>query len=131
QVTTAVMQYGYRIIDDLLEGLTEYMKCKGISSVKDLIGGASHSIVDRRGIERDTILLPVFNYDRCIGCGRCYISCMDGGHQAISFDPEKRRPKLDGSRCVGCHLCRLVCSEKAIDAAKKEIVKHTAGTRKT
>ncbi|MBQ1331467.1 MAG: NAD-dependent dihydropyrimidine dehydrogenase subunit PreA [Lachnospiraceae bacterium] len=128
QVTTAVMQYGYRIIDDLLEGLTEYMKCKGISSVKDLIGGASHSIVDRRGIERDTILLPVFNYDRCIGCGRCYISCMDGGHQAISFDPEKRRPKLDGSRCVGCHLCRLVCSEKAIDAAKKEIVKHTAGT---
>ena len=123
QVTTAVMQYGYRIIDDLLEGLVEYMKCKGISSLKHLIGGASHTIVDRQSIERDTILLPVFNYDRCNGCGRCYISCMDGGHQAISFDPDTRRPKLNGSKCVGCHLCRLVCSEKAIDTAKKEIIR--------
>ena len=121
QVTTAVMQYGYRIIDDLLDGLTEYMKCKGISSLKGLIGGASHTIVDNQSIERDTIFLPVFHYDRCIGCGRCYISCMDGGHRAISFDLNTRRPKLNGSKCVGCHLCRLVCSETAIDAARTAI----------
>lgn len=69
QITTAVMQYGYRIIDDLLEGLTEYMKYKGIPSLKNLIGGASATIVDHQSIERDTILLPVFHYDRCIGCG--------------------------------------------------------------
>jgi len=125
QVTTAVMQYGYRIIDDLLEGLMEYMKYKGISSLKNLIGGASSTIVNHQAIERDTIRFPVFNYDRCNGCGRCYISCMDGGHQAISFDPDTRRPKLIGSKCVGCHLCRLVCSEKAIDTAKKEIAKKT------
>ncbi len=123
QVTTAVMQYGYRIIDDLLEGLSEYMKSKGIPSLRDIIGGAAHSIVDHHSLERDTVLLPVFNYERCNGCGRCYISCMDGGHQAISFDPETRKPKLNGNRCVGCHLCRLVCSEKAIDTAKKVISK--------
>ncbi len=121
QVTTSVMQYGYRIIDDLIDGLTEYMKCKGISSLKDLIGGAAHTVVDHQSIERDTVLLPVFDYDRCNGCGRCYISCMDGGHQAISFDPITRKPALIGSKCVGCHLCRLVCSEKAIDTAKKTI----------
>ena len=121
QVTTAVMQYGYRIIDDLLDGLTEYMKYKGISSLKSLIGGASHTIVDHQSIERDTVFFPIFRYDRCIGCGRCYISCMDGGHQAISFDPATRRPKLDGSKCVGCHLCRLVCPEKAIDSAEKGV----------
>ena len=73
QVTTAVMQYGYRIIDDLLEGLSEYMRCEGISSLKNLIGGASHTIVDHKSIQRDTILFPVFNYDRCIGCGSCGI----------------------------------------------------------
>jgi dihydropyrimidine dehydrogenase (NAD+) subunit PreA len=123
QVTTAVMQYGYRIISDLIEGLTDYMRLKGIASVKDLIGGASDTVVDHQSIERDTIVFPIFNYDRCIGCGRCYISCMDGGHQAISFDTETRRPKLDGSKCVGCHLCRLVCYEKAIDTAKKGIVR--------
>ena len=123
QVTTAVMQYGYRIIDDMIDGLEAYMKCKGIYSVKDLIGSAAGTIVDHHSIERDTILFPVFDYDHCNGCGRCYISCMDGGHQAIKFDKETRKPILIGSKCVGCHLCRLVCSCKAIKTARKVVKK--------
>jgi dihydropyrimidine dehydrogenase (NAD+) subunit PreA len=123
QVTTAVMQYGYRIIDDMIDGLEVYMKCKGISSVKALIGSAADTIVDHHSIERDTILFPVFDYEHCNGCGRCYISCMDGGHQAIKFDRETRKPILIGSKCVGCHLCRLVCSCKAIRTARKVVKK--------
>ena len=123
QITTAVMQYGYRIIDDLIEGLETYMKCKGIASLRNLIGGAANTIVDHHSIERDTILFPVFDYELCNGCGRCYISCMDGGHQAIKFDSETRKPTLIGSKCVGCHLCRLVCSEKAIKTAIKVVKK--------
>ena len=123
QVTTAVMQYGYRIIDDLIDGLSEYMKCKGVTAVKDLVGGAARSVVDRQNIERDTVVFPVFDHSRCNGCGRCYISCMDGGHQAIRFDAATRRPKLIGDRCVGCHLCRLVCSEKAIGTAARSVKK--------
>ena len=123
QVTTAVMHYGYRIIDDMIDGLEAYMKCKGIYSVKDLIGSAAGTIVDHHSIERDTILFPVFDYDHCNGCGRCYISCMDGGHQAIKFDKETRKPILIGSKCVGCHLCRLVCSCKAIKTARKVVKK--------
>ena len=121
QITTAVMQYGYRIIDDLLEGLSEYLKRKGIASVKDLIGGASRTVVDHQSIERDTIVFPVFNTELCSGCGRCYLSCMDGGHQAIQFDPETRRPKLIGSKCVGCHLCRQVCRFGAIGEADRAV----------
>ena len=121
QVTTAVMQYGYRIIDDLLEGLAEYLRCKGISSIGKLVGGARKSVVSHQGIERDTVLLPTFDLERCNGCGRCYLSCMDGGHQAIAFDKQTRKPKLIGSKCVGCHLCRLVCPVEAIDAAPKRI----------
>lgn len=121
QVTTSVMQYGYRIIEDLISGLSFYMKAKGISSVKKLIGGAVNSVVDHRSIERGTILLPMFDTEGCIGCGRCYISCMDGGHQAISFDKETRRPRLTGSKCVGCHLCRLVCPVDAVGVANKTI----------
>ena len=123
QITTAVMQYGYRIIDDLLEGLSEYMKCKGIASADMLVGKAKNSVVSHTDIERDTILLPVFNHECCIGCGRCYISCMDGGHQAIRFDGKTRRPKLIAKNCVGCHLCRLVCPAKAIDTAVRTIRK--------
>jgi len=121
QVTTSVMQYGYRIIEDLISGLSFYMRSKGISSVKKLVGGAVSSVVDHHSIERGTILLPVFDPEHCIGCGRCYISCMDGGHQAIRFDTETRRPNLLGSKCVGCHLCRLVCPVNAVGVAKKTI----------
>ena len=46
---------------------------------------------------------------KCVGCGRCYVSCYDGGHQAIKWNDEKRRPELDTDHCVGCHLCQKVC----------------------
>lgn len=121
QVTTAVMQYGYRIIDDLIAGLTEYMKCKGARTIGNLIGGASKTVVGHTGIERDTVVYPVFNREWCIGCGRCYISCMDGGHQAIDFDNETRRPKLVPGKCVGCHLCRQVCPKEAISPAPRAV----------
>ena len=121
QVTTSVMQYGYRIIEDLISGLTEYLKTKNVASFTDLIGAASRTIVDHRSIERDTVVYPIINAEKCNGCGRCYISCMDGGHQAIDFDPETRIPKINGKKCVGCHLCRQVCAVDAIGVSKKSI----------
>ena len=51
---------------------------------------------------------------------RCLL-CNDGGHQAIEFDTESRRPRLNAKKCVGCHLCRLVCPSKAIGVAAKRI----------
>ena len=121
QVTTAVMQYGYRIIDDLKQGLNLYMAEKGYDSVRDLVGSGLDSLDPTTdALERDTVLFPKFNRERCVGCGRCLISCMDGGHQAIRLD-ENRRPRLNGSRCVGCHLCILVCPQKAITPGAKRI----------
>lgn len=121
QMTTAVMQFGYRIIEDLVGGLQEYMKCKGIASFRSLIGAASGTIVDHQSIERDFVVYPIINYDTCNGCGRCYISCMDGGHQAIDFDTETRTPRIIGKKCVGCHLCRQVCAMDAIGVSSKAI----------
>ena len=76
-------------------------------------------------IERDSILYPKFVLDNCIGCGRCYISCFDGGHQAIEFNTETRKPKLLGNKCVGCHLCRLVCPTSSIGIVKSRITRNT------
>ena len=121
QVTTAVMQYGYRIIDDLTSGLNYYLAEKGYSSVKELVGIAADTVSDSTDVlERDTVLFPKFDHTRCIGCGRCFISCNDGGHSAIK-QGEDGKPVLDGNRCVGCHLCLLVCPEKAIGKAKKRV----------
>ncbi|MGB8454147.1 MAG: NAD-dependent dihydropyrimidine dehydrogenase subunit PreA [Anaerocolumna sp.] len=119
QVTTAVMQYGYRIIDDLISGLKTYMKAMGYQTISDFAGIALDRFVNPDELSRDTVVYPVINHDKCVGCGRCYISCKDAGHQAISFGEENRRPKIIGNKCVGCHLCLLVCPCNAITTSKR------------
>ena len=122
QVTTAIMEYGYRIIEDLLLGLKIFMKEKNYKKVSDFIGISKLNVINNDELEKDTIEFPKFNYEKCIGCGRCYISCKDGGHEAIQFKDE-RKPVLDGSKCVGCGLCRLVCPQSAIGVVSKRIKK--------
>ena len=119
QVCTAVMQYGYRIIDDLILGLQHYMAERGLASVEALVGEELPNFVTPTDLDRDTIVYPKIDRDRCIGCGRCYVSCQDGGHQAITFDADSRQPRIVGTKCVGCHLCRLVCPTGAIGITKR------------
>ena len=118
QVCTSVMQYGYRIIDDLKLGLQHYMASRGINRLADLVGEQLPYFVRPSELDRDTVIFPTFDREKCIGCGRCFISCMDGGHQAITFG-EDRQPHLVGTKCVGCHLCRLVCPAGAIGVSKR------------
>ena len=119
QVCTAVMQYGYRIIDDLILGLQRYMAKCHITHLQELVGEQLPSFLKPSTINRDTIVYPKFNKDLCVGCGRCQMSCNDGGHQAIIFDAETRQPHLIGNKCIGCHLCRLVCPAGAIGVSKR------------
>lgn len=119
QICTAVMQYGYRIIDDLMLGLQNYMAERGIEKLSDIVGEETSKFVAANDLDRTTIVYPSIDRDKCIGCGRCYVSCTDGGHQAISFDTTTRQPHIAGTKCVGCHLCRLVCPTGAIGAGKR------------
>ena len=119
QVTTSVMQYGYRIIDDLLDGLMMYMKMHHIDGVKQLVGQSLQNLVTSDQLNRHTIAYPKWDMESCVGCGRCYISCQDGGHQAISWQRIKRLPSLIVQKCVGCQLCCLVCPVAAIHSGKR------------
>lgn len=114
QVCTAVMQYGYRIIDDLKLGLQEWMLRKGVYNLEEVRGKALDQFVPTDQLDRSTYILPRIDRDKCIRCGRCYVSCFDGGHQAITFDPQTRTPHIVGSKCVGCHLCMLVCPTETL-----------------
>ena len=118
QITTAVMQYGYRIIDDLISGLKAYMKRKGISRLKDLVGIGLKTVTEPDKLDRATVTYPVFDRKKCLGCGRCYLSCRDGGHQAIDISDDGK-PIFKAGKCVGCHLCSLVCPECAIGKSKR------------
>nr|WP_072537874.1 NAD-dependent dihydropyrimidine dehydrogenase subunit PreA [Anaerococcus mediterraneensis] len=108
QVTTAVMQYGYRIVEDMISGLSHYMDERGIDRLEDLVGLALPNIVGADEIDRDFKIIPEINYDKCVKCGRCYVSCFDAAHQAIDWDSKERKPIINDN-CVGCHLCLNVC----------------------
>jgi len=114
QVCTAIMEYGYRIIDDLTSGLAYYMEERGVDHLEDLVGLASANMLPAEELDRSYKVYPAFDMDKCVGCGRCCVSCYDGAHQALAWDEETRRPVLDRERCVGCHLCALVCPAHAI-----------------
>lgn len=119
QITTSVMEYGYRIIDDLLLGLKIYMAQRNYKSISEMIGTGLDSLVENDMLERDTIIFPVFDREKCIGCGRCFLSCRDGGHQAIIFHEDTRKVTLNGRKCVGCQLCSLVCPVHAITQSRR------------
>jgi dihydropyrimidine dehydrogenase (NAD+) subunit PreA len=101
------MLNGFGIIEDLTSGLDNYLKRKNIESISSLVGKALPKLVSHDDLPREKIRSFV-NNERCIGCGKCYIACRDGGHRAISWDYENRLPEVSIEKCVGCGLCLLV-----------------------
>ena len=114
QMTTSCMQYGYRVVEDMCNGLMHYMEEKGVDSLHQLVGLATKNIIPAEELNRDYIVYPEIDMDKCVRCGRCYISCYDGAHQAMEWDEDKREPSCNKDKCVGCHLCALVCPVGAI-----------------
>lgn len=121
QMTTSCMQYGYRVVEDMCNGLMHYMEDKGVDSLHQLVGLATKNIIPAEELNRDYIVYPEIDMDKCVRCGRCYISCYDGAHQAMEWDEEKREPKCNKDKCVGCHLCALVCPVGAIGKGEIKI----------
>lgn len=106
QICTAVMLHGFDIIHDLTSGLDNYLQDMSLNSVTELIGKSLPYIIDHDNLPRQQTRSFVVD-DKCIGCGRCYIACRDGGHEAIIWDQLKRRPQISTDKCVGCGLCLL------------------------
>ncbi len=108
QVCTAVMHYGYRIVEDMIDGLNNYLDEKGFASVHDIIGKSVERVTDWGNLDLNYDVVARVNNEHCIKCNLCYVACEDGAHQCFSFD-ENKYPVVDEPECVGCNLCALVC----------------------
>lgn len=127
QVTTSVMQYGYRIVEDMISGLKYYIEERNVDKLEDLVGSAINQIIPAEDLDRDFIIIPDIDYEKCVGCGRCYVSCYDAGHQAIELEAD-RKPIINDN-CVGCHLCINVCP--VLDCMKPGEIKFKDGAQET
>jgi dihydropyrimidine dehydrogenase (NAD+) subunit PreA len=131
QVCTAVMRYGYDIVEELIEGLSLYLDDKSLHSPSELVGKGLPGLVSHEALSRDYRVVSSIDEDLCIGCGACVIACRDGGHQALEFRGEAgdersaaaaagqslergrneldRVPVVDDEKCIGCGFCETVC----------------------
>ncbi|MCB1049486.1 MAG: NAD-dependent dihydropyrimidine dehydrogenase subunit PreA [Acidobacteria bacterium] len=83
QVCTAVMHYGYRIVEDMIEGLSNYLDEQGMASVNQLVGKAIPGFREWGDLDLNYQRVARINADSCIGCQLCYVACLDGAHQCI------------------------------------------------
>lgn len=113
QVCTAAMTYGFKIVQEMISGLSEYMDAKGFSDVSELVGRAVPKVTDWQYLNLNYVTKAVIAQDDCIKCGRCYAVCEDTSHQAIAVS-EERVYTVKDEDCVACNLCVDVCPTACI-----------------
>lgn len=111
QVCTAAMHHGFKIVDDMKTGLSNWMDSKGYQTLDDFRGLASQNVTDWNQLNMNYDVKALIDQDKCIKCGLCHIACEDTSHQAITagrVDGERKYEVVD-EECVGCNLCLHVC----------------------
>ena len=110
QVCTAAMVYGFKIVEDMIDGLDKWMNAKGHRKLDDFIGRAVPNFVHWEQLNLNYTVKARIDQDLCIQCGRCYIACEDTSHQAISREKNGvRHFEVKDEECVGCNLCVNTC----------------------
>ena len=107
QVCTAAMTYGFKIVQEMVSGLSQYLDERGMV-MDDLIGRAVPNVTDWKHLNLNYVTKARIDQGLCIKCGRCYAACEDTSHQAIAMNPG-RVFEVQDDECVACNLCLDVC----------------------
>ena len=109
QVCTAAMVYGFKIVQELITGLENWMDGR-YQRLDDVVGLAVPNVTDWQYLNLNYVTKARIDQDLCIQCGRCHIACEDTSHQAITATVNgQRRFEVIEQECVGCNLCVEVC----------------------
>jgi dihydropyrimidine dehydrogenase (NAD+) subunit PreA len=132
QVCTAAMHYGYRIVEDLCDGLSNWMDEKGFATIDDVVGRSLHRVSEFKDFDLSFRAVARISNEKCIRCNLCYVACNDTAHQCIdlidrdgvvvapyAYDVRSNgkqeaiatrpQPRVREEDCVGCRLCYNVC----------------------
>jgi dihydropyrimidine dehydrogenase (NAD+) subunit PreA len=99
------MHYGYRIVDDMIEGLEEYLRSKNMQSVDELVGRAVPGFVEWGDLDLNHHVVAKIDQDKCIGCNLCHVACWDGAHQCIH---------LPGQEAIAGHVAPMAATAKRL-----------------
>ena len=108
QVCTAAMTYGFKIVSEMAQGLSDWMDEKGYATIDEIVGRAVPNVTDWQYLNLNYVAKAKINQDDCIKCGRCYAACEDTSHQAIAMSDDRVFSVVD-EECVACNLCVNVC----------------------
>ncbi len=97
QVCTAAMHYGYRIVEDMIDGLSNWMDEKEFATVEDFRGLTLAKITEWKNLDLNYRILARINREKCIGCDLCYIACWDGAHQCIHLDGHAKPAEVEAA----------------------------------
>ena len=111
QVCTAAMVYGFKIVQDMCDGLSNFMDAHGYECIDDFRGQAVPTVKDWKQLNLNHIDKAVIHQEACIQCGRCHVVCEDTSHQAITYSNAGgvRKFEVNEAECVGCNLCVSIC----------------------
>ncbi|OBZ13413.1 NAD-dependent dihydropyrimidine dehydrogenase subunit PreA [Bacillus sp. FJAT-26390] len=112
QVCTAAMHHGFSIVEDMIDGLNNYLDDKGLKSVNELIGKSVERYSDWGNLDLNYAVVARIEQETCIVCNKCHIACEDTSHQCIERHTDENGAaylKVREEDCVGCNLCSIVC----------------------
>ena len=83
------------------------VNAKEVPRLQDILGTGTSHFENITTMSKDQ-KFPVVSDDLCVNCGKCYMTCLDSGYQAITFDSKTHKPVITAD-CTGCGLCFAVC----------------------